>query len=91
MIAGFIPHPTLVSAWYLMQLVIRRTTTGAVVDDEQAQVALFIGSHLQELASLAQRARLDTLHFLLEMAALEAKTTAADGHASDLDPDFFGR
>jgi hypothetical protein len=36
---------------------------------------------------LAQRAGLDTL----EMAALEAKTVAADGHASDLDPDFFGR
>jgi hypothetical protein len=70
-----------------MQLVIKRTTTEAVVDDEQAQVASFIGSHLQELASLAQRAGLDTL----EMAALEAKTVAADGHASDLDADFFGR
>jgi hypothetical protein len=34
-----------------MQLVIKRTTTGAVVDDEQAQVASFIGSHLQELVS----------------------------------------
>jgi hypothetical protein len=74
-----------------MQLVIKRTTTEAVVDDEQAQVASFIGSHLQELASLAQRAGLDTLYFLLEMAALEAKTAAADGHASDLDADFFGR
>ena len=73
-----------------MQLVIKRTTTGAVVDNEQAQVASFIGSHLQELASLAQRADLDTLYFLLEMAALEAKM-AADGHAWDLDPDFFGR
>jgi hypothetical protein len=61
------------------------------VDDEQAQVASFIGSHLQELAPLAQRAGLDTLYFLLEMAALEAKTAAADRHASDLDPDFFGR
>jgi hypothetical protein len=62
-------------------------TTGAVVDDERTQVASFIGTHLQELASLAQRAGLDTLFFLLEMAALEAKTVAGDGHAPDLTSD----
>jgi hypothetical protein len=57
------------------------------VDDKQAQVASFIGTHLQELASLAQRAGLDTLCFLLEMATLEAKTVAGDEYAPDLAPD----
>jgi len=42
---------------------------------------------LQELASLAQRAGLDTLCFLLEMATLEAKTVAGDEYAPDLAPD----
>lgn len=42
------------------------------MDDKQAQVASFIGTHLQELASLAQRAGLDTLCFLLESEAPDA-------------------
>ena len=73
-----------------MQPVITRATTGAVVDFEQAEVASFIGSHLQELASLAQRAGLGTLCFLLEMATLEAKTVAGDGHDRDIESDFDG-
>ncbi|MGA2290228.1 hypothetical protein [Bradyrhizobium sp.] len=60
------------------------------MDDEQAEVASFIGSHLQELASLAQRAGLGTLCFLLEMATLEAKTVAGDGHDRDIESDFDG-
>jgi hypothetical protein len=73
-----------------MQPVVTQATTGAVVDDEQAEVASFIGTHLQELASLAQRAGLDTLCFLLEMAALEARMVAGDGHDPDLEPDSNG-
>jgi hypothetical protein len=60
------------------------------VDDERAQVASFIGTHLQELASLAQRAGLDTLCFLLEMATMEAKTVAGDGHGTDVASDSDG-
>ncbi len=61
------------------------------MDDEQAQVASFIGTHLQELASLAKRAGLDTLCFLLEMAILEARLAAGDGHDPELEPDSDGR
>jgi hypothetical protein len=78
---------TLVSGRYLMQPVIMRATTGVVVNVKQAQLASFIGTHLQELTSLAQRAGLDTLCFLLEMATLEAETVAGDGHAADVEPD----
>ena len=54
-------------------------------------MALFIGTHVQELASLAQRAGLDTLRFLLEMAALEARMAAGDEYYPDLGPDSDGR
>jgi len=66
---------------------IRRAITGVVVNDKQAQVASFIGTHVQELASLARRAGLETLCFLLEIATLEASKAAGDWGAPDLEPD----
>jgi hypothetical protein len=57
------------------------------VEDDRAQLASFIGSHVKELALLARRAGLDTLCFLLEMATLEASKTSDDSDAPGVELD----